>query len=97
MRYDINIDSYIGYPISRQWVQAQLAQKGDKPVTVRINSYGGDTNTALDIRQQFIDHGNVTVHFVGMSASAATILAMGETPLLSCHQVTLGTLGTLPP
>lgn len=77
MRYDININSYIGYPISRQWVQAQLAQKGDKPVTVRINSYGGDTNTALDIRQQFIDHGNVTVHFVGMSASAATILAMG--------------------
>jgi len=33
--------------------------------------------TALDIRQQFLDHGDVTVYIVGMTASAATILAMG--------------------
>jgi ATP-dependent protease ClpP protease subunit len=48
-----------------------------KPCTVRINSYGGDVQTALDIRQQFIDHGQVTAYIIGMTASAATILAMG--------------------
>jgi len=75
--YTFDIDSYIGYPISKQWVAAQLKQAGGKPVTVRVNSYGGDVQTALDIRQQFIDHGNVTVYIYGMTASAATILAMG--------------------
>jgi len=75
--YTFDIDSYIGYPISKQWVAAQLKKAGGKPVTVRVNSYGGDVQTALDIRQQFIDHGNVTVYIYGMTASAATILAMG--------------------
>lgn len=75
--YSFDIDSYIGYPISKQWVAAQLKKTHGKPCTVRVNSYGGDVQTALDIRQQFIDHGGVTVYIYGMTASAATILAMG--------------------
>lgn len=77
MNYHIDIDSYIGYPVSKQWVAAQLKAAGKGEVAVRINSYGGDVQTALDIRQQFIDHGNVTAYIFGMTASAATILAMG--------------------
>jgi len=75
--YSFDIDSYIGYPISKQWVAAQLKKTEGKPCSVRVNSYGGDVQTALDIRQQFIDHGDVTVYIYGMTASAATILAMG--------------------
>ena len=75
--YNIDIDSYIGYPISKGYVSAKLKPLQGKPCAVRINSYGGDVMTALDIRQQFIDHGQVTAYIMGMTASAATILAMG--------------------
>ncbi len=75
--YQIDIDSYIGYPISKGYVKSKLQPLKGKPCTVRINSYGGDVQTALDIRQQFIDHGQVTAYIIGMTASAATILAMG--------------------
>lgn len=75
--YDIDIDSYIGYPISKGYVKSKLQPMKGKPCTVRINSYGGDVQTALDIRQQFIDHGQVTAYIIGMTASSATILAMG--------------------
>lgn len=75
--YHIDIDSYIGYPISKGYVKIKLQPMKGKPCAVRINSYGGDVQTALDIRQQFIDHGQVTAYIIGMTASAATILAMG--------------------
>ncbi len=75
--YHIDIDSYIGYPISKGYVKSKLQPLKGKPCTVRVNSYGGDVQTALDIRQQFIDHGQVTAYIIGMTASAATILAMG--------------------
>ncbi len=75
--YHIDIDSYIGYPISKGYIKSKLQPLKGKPCTVRINSYGGDVQTALDIRQQFIDHGQVTAYIIGMTASAATILAMG--------------------
>lgn len=75
--YHIDVDSYIGYPISKGYVKSKLQPMTGKPCNVRINSYGGDVQTALDIRQQFIDHGQVTAYIIGMTASAATILAMG--------------------
>lgn len=77
MNYHIDIDSYIGYPISKQYIREKLVKQSGKNVNVRINSYGGDVQTALDIRQQFLDHGKVTAYIFGMTASAATILAMG--------------------
>lgn len=77
MKYNLDIDSYIGFPISKGYVRAKLADTKGKPCAVRINSCGGCVQTALDIRQQFIDHGDVTAYIFGMTASAATILAMG--------------------
>lgn len=77
MKYDIDIDSFIGYPISKGYIKNKLIPFKGKPVTIRINSYGGDVQTALDIRQQFIDHGQVSAYIFGMTASAATMLAMG--------------------
>lgn len=82
MHYDIDIDSYIGYPITKGYVRAKLDRLKSQDATVRINSYGGDVMTALDIRQQFIDHGRVTAVICGMTASAATVLAMGAKRIL---------------
>lgn len=46
-------------------------------VDVMIDSFGGSLSEGLAISGAFRDHGDVTVHFRGMSASAATIAAMG--------------------
>jgi ATP-dependent protease ClpP protease subunit len=90
MKYDIDIDSYIGYPISKQWVKSKLDTCKKKPCNVRINSYGGDVQHALDIRQQFVDNGEVIAYIYGMTASAATILAMGaKTIKMSRHALML--------
>ncbi|MBO5181847.1 MAG: Clp protease ClpP [Paraprevotella sp.] len=75
--YQLDVDSYIGYPISKGYVRSKLAAYKNQPVNVRVNSYSGSLNDGLDIRQQFLDHGNVTVYIFGLTASAATILAMG--------------------
>lgn len=49
----------------------------DSEVHVLINSLGGYTHEGLTISSLFKIHGNVHVHFIGQSASAATIAAMG--------------------
>ena len=78
MTYNININDYIGrWGFSKQYCQNLLAGLKGKPVAVRISSYGGEVAHALDIRQQFIDHGDVTAYLYGFVASSATILAMG--------------------
>lgn len=77
MKYDIEIDSYIGYPISASYIKSCLAKHKSGKCVVKINSFGGSVRDALDIRQQFIDHGDVEVYIYGMTASAATIIAMG--------------------
>ena len=42
-----------------------------------IDSLGGNLATALSIAAAFKNHGKVSVHFVGMNASAATIASLG--------------------
>lgn len=77
MTYDIVIDGEIGYPYSAEYVANKLKCKSGKPVTVRVDSYGGLVRDAIDIRRQFIDHGNVTCVVTGMTASAATLICTG--------------------
>lgn len=77
MRYDITISGTIGWETSADYIKYQLAKMKGKRVDVCICSLGGYVTDALDIYQQFRDHGDVHCHFVGMSASAATFLAMG--------------------
>ena len=78
MTYNINIDDYIGrWGFSKQYIRNQLSGLKDKPVNVRISSLGGAVDDGLDIRQQFIDHGNVTAYLYGFVASSATIVASG--------------------
>ena len=54
-----------------------LEKYKDSEVNVLINSLGGYTHEGLAISSLFKIHGNVHVHFIGQSASAATIAAMG--------------------
>ena len=78
MNYNLIIDDHIGkYGFSKQYVKEVLAKYTDQHVDVKISSLGGDLNHGLDIRQQFLDHGDVTVYFSGFVASAATIIALG--------------------
>lgn len=78
MNYQLILDYSIGYwGYSKQYVRNVLASYKGKHVDVKITSLGGDLDHGLDIRQQFIDHGDVTVYLSGFVASAATIIAMG--------------------
>ena len=77
MTYDIYINSAIGWPFSADYVRDELAKCKKKPCNVYISSLGGSVADALQIRQMFLEHGQVEVHLHGFVASAATILAMG--------------------
>lgn len=78
MLYQLTIDDFIGrWGYSKQYVRRELAAYKGKHVDVKISSYGGDLDHGLDIRQQFIDHGDVTVYLSGFVASSATVIAMG--------------------
>lgn len=78
MEYNLSIDSHIGpWGYSKNYIRSQMSGFKNKPVSVRISSLGGSVDDALDIRQQFQDHGDVTCYLFGYVASAATILATG--------------------
>lgn len=78
MKYDLYLRGYVGgSDFDAGLVSRTLAKYKDRPVTVLIDSLGGSLATALSIASAFREHGDVTVHFVGMNASAATIASMG--------------------
>lgn len=79
MDYQLIIDDYIGgwWGNSKRQIRNRLSEYADQHVDVKISSLGGSLDDGLDIRQQFIDHGDVTVYLHGFVASAATIIAMG--------------------
>ena len=56
---------------------ASGASERNPEVHVRVCSPGGSLSDGLAICALFRDHGNVHVHIQGMTASAATVLAMG--------------------
>lgn len=64
---DFNVD-FVNYVLEKH--------KGSQ-VNVLIHSLGGYTGEGMAISSLFKIHGDVHVHFIGMSASAATIAAMG--------------------
>jgi len=80
MEYQIIIDDYIGdwwASTDKQSIRHKLDKYKDQHVDVKISSLGGSLDDGLDIRQQFLDHGDVTAHLSGFVASAATVIAMG--------------------
>ncbi len=77
-KYDLYLTGTVGgWGISADFVKYILDKKKDQPVDVAICSLGGYVTTGLEIYELFRNHGQVTCYFLGMSASAATFMAMG--------------------
>ena len=77
-KYDLYLTGTVGgWGITADFVKYILDKKKDQPVDVAICSLGGYVDTGLQIYELFKNHGQVTCHFIGMSASAATFMAMG--------------------
>ena len=80
--YDvIGYDYWSGEGVTAKRVAGALRSLGAGPVTVNINSPGGDMFEGLAIYNLLREHkGEVTVKVVGLAASAASIIAMaGDT------------------
>lgn len=80
--------------VTPQMFQADLEKYGKGgPITIRLNSYGGDVIAASRMHQMIRDYpGRVTVRIDGVAASAATVVAvagdrvqMAETAYFMIH------------
>lgn len=76
--YDvIGYDWWTGEGVTVKRIDAALRAIGDKPVTVYINSPGGDMFEGLAIYNRLRQHSKpITVKILGLAASAASIIAM---------------------
>lgn len=77
----IGMDYWTGEGVTAKRISAALRSLGKGPVTVNINSPGGDMFEGLAIYNLLREHqGEVTVKVLGIAASAASIIAMaGDT------------------
>lgn len=76
--YNLHLKGFVGSAdFDCNYVDYILDKCKDKPVNVLIDSLGGSVASALSIASAFHNHSDVTVHFVGMNASAATIVSLG--------------------
>ncbi len=74
----IVIDGYIGpYGYSKQFIRNELAGQSKNPVLIKISSLGGSVDDALNIYDQLVEHGNVTVELSAFVASSATLVSLG--------------------
>ena len=73
----IGNDWWTGEGVTAKRISAALRQIGDRPVTVVINSPGGDFFEGVTIYNQLRAHpAKVTVKIIGLAASAASVIAM---------------------
>lgn len=77
----IGFDPWTGEGVSAKRISAALRSIGGGPVTVNVNSPGGDVFEGLAIYSLLKEYkGEVTVNVLGLAASAASIIAMaGDT------------------
>jgi len=73
----IGYDFWSGDGVTAKRIAAALRSIGNRPVTVNINSPGGDVFEGLAIYNLLREHpAKVTVKVLGLAASAASIIAM---------------------
>jgi len=80
--YDvIGADFWTGEGVTAKRIAGALRSLGKGPITVNVNSPGGDLFEGLAIYNLLREHpGEVTVKVVGLAASAASVVAMaGDT------------------
>ena len=72
-------ESWFGDEITPAAFKSEL-NAGDQPITVHINSVGGDCVAASQIYTMLMDYpADVTVQIDGLAASAASVVAMAGT------------------
>lgn len=72
-----------GDGVTAKRIGAALRAIGDQPVTVSINSPGGDVFEGIAIYNQLREHkAEVTVKIIGLAASAASVIAMAGDKVL---------------
>lgn len=77
-KYNLHLKGFVGGgDFDSDYVDYVLQKHDNQEVNVLIDSLGGSVATALSIASAFRNHGNVSVHYVGMNASAATIASLG--------------------
>ena len=89
--------------ITPKLFKAELEKLGGRPITIRINSGGGEVIAASVIRSAIVDYpGKVTVMIDGLAASAATIVAtagdvikMAESAYFMIHDPSTVAWGTI--
>ncbi len=64
------------YGYSANYLKYMLSGCAEGPVTLVVNSPGGDVNEAIVMGNHIAEHGDVTVEYVGYNASAATLLGL---------------------
>ncbi|EOW9398449.1 head maturation protease, ClpP-related [Vibrio cholerae] len=75
----IGEDWWTGEGVTVKRIDAALRAIGDKPVTVYINSPGGDMWEGIAIHNRLQEHSQkVTIKVIGIAASAASIIAMAS-------------------
>lgn len=75
--YGIIGEDWWGEGVTVKRVDAALRAIGDKPVTVYINSPGGDMFEGIAIYNRLLEHSQeVTIKVLGLAASAASVIAM---------------------
>jgi len=75
--FDVIGQDYFGEGVTAKRIGAALRSIGDRPVTVYINSPGGDVFEGFAIYNLLREHRQeVTVKVVGLAASAASFIAM---------------------
>ncbi|MFH5927144.1 head maturation protease, ClpP-related [Roseomonas xinghualingensis] len=73
----IGEDYWMGEGVTAKRIAAALRAIGERPVTVNINSPGGDVFEGLAIYNLLREHpARVTVKVLGLAASAASVIAM---------------------
>lgn len=75
--YGIIGEDWFGEGVTLKRVDSALRAIGDKPVTVYINSPGGDMFEGIAIYNRLLEHSReVTTKVLGLAASAASVIAM---------------------
>jgi ATP-dependent Clp protease, protease subunit len=102
----ISVFDVIGLEVTASRIAGALRQIGHRPVTVQINSPGGDYYEGIAVYNLLRGHSQpVTVEVLGIAASAASIIAMAggtikiarnaEVMIHRAHSIALGDAETM--
>lgn len=76
-RANLQLFGDVGYEITAGGVAKALKDAGDGPITIQLNSYGGDAAAGIAIHNMLARHkGEKTVIIEGLAASAGSLIAM---------------------